>query len=231
MFDWLQGLRAWLEEPVHTNLLEELTKGGLIVRLAASFVFGCVAAAVHYFTSRRSRGADRSFLSTLVMLPVLICVVTIVIGENLARAFSLAGVLAIVRFRTVVDDTRDIAFVIFAVVAGMAVGGNYYLAPALAAIAVLIAAWAFRPAPIPKPPSHGLLILRLAAGRPADERVEEVLKKYLSDYHLIGLSTARGGSAFDASYAIQLPVADKVFALVNELGRIEGVQGVEVKDE
>ena len=42
-----------------------------------------------------------------------------------ARAFSLAGVLAIVRFRTVMEDTRDTVFVVFAVVMGMSAGAGY----------------------------------------------------------------------------------------------------------
>jgi len=50
--------------------------------------------------------------------------VTQVIGDNVARAFSLVGALSIVRFRTVVRDTQDTAYVIFAVVVGMAVGAN-----------------------------------------------------------------------------------------------------------
>src|SRR5262249_6040438 len=128
-------------------------------------------------------------------------------------------------------DTRDIAFVIFSVLSGMAVGGGYYWAPAFVTPLVLAATWVFRPAHIPSPASHGLLTLRLAAGRPADQRIEDTLKKFVTDYHLMGLATAAGGSAFDASYSIQLPAADKFFALVNELGRIEGVQGVEVKGE
>jgi hypothetical protein len=203
----------------------------LTVRLLVAITFGFIAAAAHYKTSPPTRGADRSFLSTLVMLSVLIAVVTIVVGNNAARAFSLAGVLAIVRFRTVLDDIRDTAFVIYAVVAGMAVGGGFYREPILVTPMVVLAAWLFKPPPMAKPPSHGVLIVRLGAGRPADERVEECLKKYLKDYHLVGASTARGGSALDASYAIQLPAADKVFALIDELSRVEGVQGVEVKDE
>lgn len=222
-------LLDWLQQPVRVGASLEMRD--LIERLAIAFLFGCIAAAVHYFTSPRSRGADRSFLSTLVLLAVLIAVVTLVIGDNLARAFSLAGVLAIVRFRTVVDDTRDIAFVIYAVVTGMAAGGGLYWEAGLVTPLVFIATWVLQPAPTLKPPSHGLLILRMAAGRPPDLRVDETLKKYLKNYHLVGVSTARGGSALDVSYAIQLPAADKVFALVDDLGRIEGVQGVEVKDE
>ncbi len=219
----------WLVQPVHED--GDLLMQDLILRLVVAFIFGCIAAAIHFWTSPRSRGADRSFLATLVMLSVLIAVVTIVIGTNVARAFSLAGVLAIVRFRTVVDDTRDTAFVIYAVVAGMAVGGGYYWEPALVTPLIVLAAWMFRPAPTAKPPSHGQLIVRLAAGRPPDDRIEETLKKHLKDFHLIGLATARGGAALDSTYAIQLPAADKVFALVNDLSRIEGVQGAEVKDE
>ena len=66
-----------------------------------------------------------SFVATLVLLTILIAMVTQVIGDNIARAFSLVGALSIVRFRTVVRDTQDTAYVIFAVAVGMAVGANH----------------------------------------------------------------------------------------------------------
>src|SRR6185369_5103087 len=65
-----------------------------------------------------------SFPTTLVLLCTLIAMVTQVIGESVARAFSLVGALSIVRFRTVVRDTQDTAYVIFAVAVGMAVGAQ-----------------------------------------------------------------------------------------------------------
>ena len=64
-------------------------------------------------------------MSTLVLLCILIAMVTQVIGDNVARAFSLVGALSIVRFRTVVSDTRDTAFVIFSVIVGMAIGAGH----------------------------------------------------------------------------------------------------------
>lgn len=229
MFD---ALGRFLGEFMSPEMVERVLYFiGLVGQLAVATLFGCVAAGIHYFTSPPSRRSDRSFSVTLVLLSVLIAVVTIVIGDNTALAFSLAGVLAIVRFRTVIEDTRDISFVIYSVVAGMACGRSLYVEAILVTPFVFVAAWFFRPLPIPKPSSHGMLILRLAAGRPVDERVEQTLKAFIKDYHLIGLSTARGGAALDASYTIQLPAADKVFSLVNELGRIEGVQGVEIKDQ
>src|SRR5262245_34209075 len=108
MPEWLQGAVA---DQSHIPL------DVLVARLLVAFALGCVAAAVHHLASGRPAGkSDRQFLATLILLAVLICLVTLVIGNNVARAFSLVGALAIVRFRTVVEDTRDTAFVIYAVV-------------------------------------------------------------------------------------------------------------------
>ena len=110
-----------------------------LARLSVAFAYGWLAAGIHYIASGRPRRrTDRGFLATLVLLSVLIALVTLVIGDNVARAFSLVGSLAIVRFRTVVEDTRDTAFVIFAVVMGMAAGTGYWSGPLICAPFVLV---------------------------------------------------------------------------------------------
>ena len=53
--------------------------------------------------------------------------VVMVIGNNLARAFALVGAMSIIRFRTVVKDTKDTAFVFFALASGLAAGTSSYL--------------------------------------------------------------------------------------------------------
>ncbi|HEX8916646.1 MAG TPA: DUF4956 domain-containing protein, partial [Humisphaera sp.] len=121
-----------------------------LLRIGVAFLFGCVAAAVHHLTSaRRFRPPDEEgrgpvLAGTLVLLAVLIALVMLVIGESVARAFGLAGALAIVRFRTVVEDTRDTAFVMYAVIAGMAAGTGFMLAAAVCTPIVILAAWLFR---------------------------------------------------------------------------------------
>src|SRR5438093_9026246 len=117
----------------------------MAVRLAAAFVLGCVVAGVYRLTHGRGRPVPLAMTATLVLLSVLIAAVTLVIGNSVARAFSLVGALAIVRFRTIVEDTRDTAFVIYAVVAGMGSGSGYLVAPLVVTPPVLLAAWLFRP--------------------------------------------------------------------------------------
>src|SRR5437867_12271275 len=98
-------------------LTTSLTGGGhispaeLVARLLAAFGFGIAIALLYHFT-RPLEARGNSFPMTILMLCVLIAMVTQVIGDSVARAFSLAGALSIVRFRTVVRDTQDTAWVI-----------------------------------------------------------------------------------------------------------------------
>jgi len=111
----------WLQQSFHDPAAGSLTT--LVWRTVAAFLMGCIVAGIYRITHREEPIAP-SFPRTLVLLAILIAMVTQVIGGNIARAFSITGVLAIVRFRTVVRDTQDTAFVIFAVVVGMAAGAD-----------------------------------------------------------------------------------------------------------
>src|SRR5947207_5525327 len=81
----------------------------------------------------------------MVLLAILLGMVSMVIGSNIARAFALVGALSIVRFRTVVRDTQDTAFVIFAVVVGMAAGADHLWVALLGSAIVVTAVLILRP--------------------------------------------------------------------------------------
>ena len=66
---------------------------------------------------------------TLIFVTVITAMVVMVIGNNLARAFALVGAMSIIRFRTVVKDTKDTAFVFFALASGLATGTSSYFSP------------------------------------------------------------------------------------------------------
>src|SRR5439155_25798303 len=107
-----------------------------------------------------------NLLPTLVLLTVLISLVTVVIGGSVARAFGLVGALSIVRFRTVVEDTRDTAFVIFAVAVGMGVGAGFLVEMLVALPVRAGAALAFRTRnPLPSADEGArLLTIRVGGG-------------------------------------------------------------------
>src|SRR5258708_4738716 len=130
--EWL----GWLAEDFPGGM--EIGHDVLVARIGAALILGCFVAGIYALTQPRHQ--EKTLVTTLVMLSVLIAMVTLVIGSSVARAFSLVGALAIVRFRTLVEDTRDTAFVMFAVGVGMAAGaGSVVVALIAAPIVALVA--------------------------------------------------------------------------------------------
>lgn len=217
----------WMLDSLNDNV--KLRVDELLLRLAAAFVLGCISAGVHHLTARHNRAAG--LLGTLVLLSVLMAVLTIVVGNSLARAFSLVGSMAIIRFRSVVEDTRDTAFVMLAVVCGMACGSGYVLAAAAAIPLVLLGAWLFRSRLPSAEAGEQSLTLRLGMASGAEQKVQMLLKERRLSYRLASLETVRGGAALDVKFLIA-PLDDTAaLAFVAELNRIDGVQGVELKDD
>jgi hypothetical protein len=213
--------------------------GGLIlmiVRLLIALVLGRIVAVV-YRRSRPMGEEAESFVVTLVLLTILIAMVTQVIGDNVARAFSLVGALSIVRFRTVVRDTQDTAYVIFAVAIGMAVGANH---PAVAICGLAIVAFAalvvMKPRSAPRPLAAEepgdfpfLLEVRIALGQDAELLLGSTLDQFLDARTLDSIGTGRQGLAIDVTYAAAVRPGESAGRLVNALNSLEGVQGVTLR--
>ena len=205
----------------------------MLLRLSLAAAFGVAVAAVYFLTQKKKRAEAASFVSTLVLLAILLAMVSMVIGGNIARAFSLVGALAIVRFRTVVEDTRDTAFVIFAVVAGMAAGaGAWEVAvvgiPLVGAMAWALRAWGgTRNGTVSQQLPAGKLVVRLGIGSDPNGPLVETLKKHTTECRLSAIATARQGAALDLTYSIRLLPTATALALTADLNRVEGVQGVE----
>ena len=200
----------------------------LALRVGVALVFGFAVAGIYRAMHTRTNPADSNLASMLVILTVLISIVTQVVGESTARAFSLVGALSIVRFRTVVEDTRDTAFVIFAVVVGMATGTGLPDVALVGMGAVTVAVVLLRVCERRPPPAMPVyrLVVRLGAGHDA-AGFEEVFPRFLASWELSSLTTARQGAAVDLAYTARLRDPAQAPALVAELNRREGVQSVE----
>jgi uncharacterized membrane protein YhiD involved in acid resistance len=205
----------------------------VLIRLVAALLLGGVVALVYRLSRSKSEVAP-SFSATLVLLSILIAMVTQVIGDNVARAFSLVGALSIVRFRTVVRDTQDTAFVIFAVGVGMAVGAGYpWLAVAGIAV-VTIAAFAMKPredSPLASPSGSEPfeLLVRLGIGHDPQVVVGPALDLHAVDRRLMSLATARRGLAVDATFRAALRSSASADALLRTLNTTDGVQEVTLR--
>jgi hypothetical protein len=198
--------------------------------LLAALVLGGVVALI-YRLSRKGAEISSSFPVTLVLLSILIAMVTQVIGDNIARAFSLVGALSIVRFRTVVRDTQDTAYVIFAVVVGMAVGASDLWVAVIGILVVGFAAYLMMARAKVFSAAQPALILNLRVGLGLDleKLLDATLGSHLIERELMCVATARQGASLDVTYEARMKPEVSPDELVKALNRIEGVQSVEVR--
>lgn len=203
----------------------------IAVRLLLAWALGLAIAGV-YRRARPMNGEAESFTVTLVLLTILIAMVTQVIGDNVARAFSLVGALSIVRFRTVVRDTQDTAYVIFAVAVGMAMGANHPLVALSGLLVIAAAALLLKRRGMTVLPADGtypfVLHVRIAIGLDAEAVVAPTLDGFVSGRRLASITTARQGLSLDVTYRTALREEHSASALVAALNRLDGIQSVEL---
>jgi hypothetical protein len=96
-----------------------------ILTMVVSFVLGGLISFTYMKTSNKS-GYSQNFTLTLIIVPIVIAIIILLIGSNVARAFSLAGAFSIIRFRSAPGDPKDIAYVLFAMAAGLSCGVGFY---------------------------------------------------------------------------------------------------------
>jgi hypothetical protein len=222
----------WLADPAPSEVA--LAAPWLAARLVFALALGMIVAFTYRFSHGRGKPDAPVMATTLVLLTVLIAMVSMVIGNSVARAFSLVGALSIVRFRTVVDDTRDTAFVIFAVIVGMAVGVGQFLVPIIGIPVVSLAAAGLSLGERGRgtlPGASATLSLRLGLGHAPSQQLDAVLAKSADQMRIVATSTARQGAAIDISYQVQLKPGVEITAFVAELNQIEGILSVELKRE
>jgi Domain of unknown function (DUF4956) len=87
--------------------------GALLLMLPVSWVFMSV---------RRTTGYSQSIVHTMLILPIVVAGIVLIVRNSLALAFSLAGIMAGVRFRTGLKDARDTVFIFLAIGVGLAAG-------------------------------------------------------------------------------------------------------------
>ena len=221
----------WRVPEFLTRALEPLPimQFAVLIRLVLAMLLGGAVTLIYRFTRPKDEIAP-SFLITLVLLSILIAMVTQVIGDNIARAFSLVGALSIVRFRTVVRDTQDTAYVIFAVAVGMAAGAGH-LTLALSGLGVVaVAAGVMRRGTVAASAADAYLLrIRLGMGHDAATTLGPAFNQYLVSRHVASIETAKQGMALELGYRVVLTNENVAGEFVKALNRIDGVQNISLE--
>jgi len=193
--------------------------------LFLSFLLGLLVSLMYrYSTTERSAPVMRA---SLVLLAMIGAMVMMVIGNNIARAFSLVGALAIIRFRTRLRSPWDITFVFFALGVGIASGVGAWRVAILGATMISLAVIILQAMPwMRSQKSTHYLRCDLAAYENAEEQTSSVLKKYLRRHWLEEARSTRFGETISYRYRIQLKDDGKLEEFLRALSDTSGVEQV-----
>jgi uncharacterized membrane protein YhiD involved in acid resistance len=111
----------------------------MLINMSVAFLIGLLISYIYKIT-HKGLSYSQSFMLTIIFVTFIVAMVMMVIGNNLARAFALVGALSIIRFRTVIKDTKDTAYIFLGLATGMASGtSSYFLAVSGSLIFAVIA--------------------------------------------------------------------------------------------
>lgn len=193
--------------------IQPLTLTGILLVLTTSTILGGLISLVYVLTHRKTV-YDQSFSMTLFLMPVVISVIVLLISDNLARAFSLAGVFTLVRFRTAIADSRDITYILSTV--GIALASAMGLIGIAIIIALFISLLLFLLHFLrldKDSTSHAKLKIIIPESLNYAHAFDDVLKTYVMSYKLQKVKTTDFGTMFELTYLIKIKpdIDQKVF--------------------
>jgi hypothetical protein len=199
---------------------------GVVLGLLLAFVGGQTIAWVYMYT-HSGLSYSRSFVASLLVIPVIVSLVMMVLSNNLVTAFGLMAVFAIVRFRNILRDTLDTAYVLAVIVIGMACGTMKFATAVLGCVLlslILLYIWFS---------SFGTrhrydVIINLHWARPIADLVE--LRALFRRHSLKALCASQrsheGHEGADFSYRLLLRDPERMDELLNDLRTLPGVSRV-----
>ena len=205
----------------------QLNAGLIVTALLLSLGLG-LGVALAYRFSVSGRVLSPALQSSLVLLAMVAAMVMMVIGNNIARAFSLVGALAIVRFRTRLRSSWDISFVFFALVVGIACGVLAFQVAILGTGIVILAVLALHVLPLAGRRAGHTRTLRcdVASYEGVEGDIATTLEKYLEQCWLVEARTLRFGEALSLRYKVIVRDPAEAATMLREVGAIEGVERV-----
>src|SRR6185312_2485482 len=202
--------------------------GDIAIALSLSFVLSAMIGWVYRFT-HRNVSYSQSYVQTLVILGMLIALIMLVVGSNIARAFALVGALSVVRFRNAIKETRDVGFIFLVMGVGMAAGTRFYTLAIVAAVAIsLIIVVMYRFNWFAADVQRQVVKVQVPPDGGYTDGIQDVLIAHTSEFELVSIESIRGGALTEMMYTVRLKKGHEPGQLVTALGERTGGQRVTV---
>ena len=202
MYELFDTILSGSELDVTTYLICLLAAGlcGVVTALAASF----------------RNHASKSFLSSLILLPMIVCTVIAMVNGNVGTGIAVMGAFSLIRFRSVPGKARDIVVIFLAMTAGLACAGGYIAIALLFTVIVGLGMAVISLVPMGSERSMDLHITIPESLRYVNE-FDEVFGKFTRSHRLIMAKTTNMGSLYKLHYRVEMKDAKQGQEFIDEL--------------
>jgi uncharacterized membrane protein YhiD involved in acid resistance len=204
------------------DLTSEFSVAEVVLVLLLSFA---LSAFIGWIYQRTHRGTSytQSFVFTLVLNGMVVALVMMIVGSNIARAFSLVGALSIIRFRNAVKETRDVGFIFFTMAIGMAVGTRFYLLAVIGTVLIsLVIVMMTRFDWYARQMSSQILRIQIPDGAPIEGLFNRAFVKYTRSSELISVDSIQNGLVSELTYSIGMKKSSQVEEFLDEIKHLNG---------
>lgn len=193
-----------LETIISTTTGESFTLSNSLIVILSSIILGFIISFL-YMKTHKKTGYNQGFTLTLVMLPVVIAIIILLIGNNVARAFSLAGAFSIIRFRSEPGEPKDISYILFTLAVGLTCGMGY-IGYAIMFTVILCALMLGLDITKFATPKNRPMQLRITIPENLnyEDAFDEILNEYTDSWTLNRIKTRDFGALFELDYSISI---------------------------
>jgi uncharacterized membrane protein YhiD involved in acid resistance len=194
----------------------------VVLGLSLSFVLTAFIGWIYKIT-HKGVSYTQSYVHTLVLMGMVVSIIMLIVGSNIARAFSLVGALSIIRFRNAIKETRDVGFIFFAMAIGMATGTRFYLLAVIGtAIISLVILVMNRFNLYSREASSQILKIQLPNTLDFSTLFDDVFVKYTRVSDLIGVDSVHSGMLTELIYSVGLKRSANAQAFLADLKNLNG---------
>lgn len=194
----------------------------IAVRLPLAALLGAALA----FRPRRRGTPPRStpVIHTQIVLAIVGALVMVVVGASLARAFGVAGVAGLIRYRAKIEDPKDASVMLATLAVGLASGVGLFVMAIFGAAFILVVLWAIESIE-PNPFKVFNLKITSKESEKLQPRIEQLLRRHRATFEL------RASAPEEMTYEVKLPLQARTDALSNAIVRLDDASAVEWEEK
>lgn len=196
---------------------DDLTVLVTVIIILSAAILGLAVSGLYILTNKKS-GYLQSLAITLIILPVIIAMIILLVQNSIARAFSLAGAFALIRFRSAPGDPKDITFIFFTLALGLGCGIGYigYSVVFCILLGLIILILHFTKYGNAKQ-KHIILKISIPENLNYQNLFDDILEKYTINWDINKVKTSDFGAIFVIEYDITSKPGIDQKAFVDEL--------------